>query len=176
MCDNCLIRQWFSRLFTAVVSISFAITLMLCFCYLVTLKNVVFPKFNWLFAVSGYLLSIQFRLATILAILTLLLLFMLRAMTKHFRNDWTGIVIYSDGHDLLIHHRNHSSLDDGEDRLPTGAHVPQQLFGGQLFRDIYCCRSESITRSKICSNYYNFKNLLYNRITVVLYINFRRKT
>ncbi|XP_054164774.1 uncharacterized protein LOC128962425 [Oppia nitens] len=41
---------WFARLFTAVVSLSFALTLILCFCYLVTLKNIVFPKFDWIFA------------------------------------------------------------------------------------------------------------------------------
>ncbi|KAF7492686.1 hypothetical protein SSS_07153 [Sarcoptes scabiei] len=39
---------WFSRLFTFFLAITFAITLVLCFAYLVTLKNVFFPTFSWL--------------------------------------------------------------------------------------------------------------------------------
>ncbi|KAH9387533.1 hypothetical protein TYRP_008722 [Tyrophagus putrescentiae] len=39
---------WFSRLLTFFLAISFALTLILCFAFLVTLQNVVFPRFNWL--------------------------------------------------------------------------------------------------------------------------------
>ncbi|KAI2797084.1 hypothetical protein BLOT_015541 [Blomia tropicalis] len=39
---------WFSRLFTFFLAITFALTLLLCFAYLVTLQKVLFPRFNWL--------------------------------------------------------------------------------------------------------------------------------
>lgn len=45
--------QWFSRLLTFFLAITFALTLILCFAFLVTLQNVVFPRFNWLLTVSN---------------------------------------------------------------------------------------------------------------------------
>ena len=45
--------QWFSRLLTFFLAISFALTLILCFAFLVTLQNVVFPRFNWLLTVRS---------------------------------------------------------------------------------------------------------------------------
>lgn len=42
---------WFSRLFTFVIATAFGITVLLVFSYLVSLKNVIMPKINWLFVV-----------------------------------------------------------------------------------------------------------------------------
>jgi len=39
---------WFSRLFTFFLAITFAITLLLAFAYLITLQSALFPEFNWL--------------------------------------------------------------------------------------------------------------------------------